>query len=286
MAFNQQQQQAQVPGSSGTNSQSSRPGPSGVNCQSSHPGPSGINSQSSRPGPSGINSQSSHPGPSGINSQSSHPGPSGINSQSSNPGPSGINSQSSRPGSSGIYSQLNRPGLSGVNTASSGQPLSSSAINILHMRQINEHKRLFSFPNGAGKRKSCKKDKEKKQSSCTLKFVALSEVNAVKPPVKIRDRTALINAGLGEATIKLSLDMNSVQCHERILERFPKLKVTGYEMLLFQRGEDSGFVKIEGAQTPQWLKNAAGASKIYLRPLQKDLDLNDEGNADELQVAI
>ena len=79
--------------------------------------------------------------------------------------------------------------------------------------------------------------------------------------------------------------MNSVQCHKRILERFPKLEVTGYEMLLYQR-EDSGFVKIEGAQTPQWLKNAAGASKIYLRPLQKDLDLNDEGNADELQVAI
>ena len=60
--------------------------------------------------------------------------------------------------------------------------------------------------------------------------------------------------------------MNTVECHEKILEKFPKFKVTGCEMLLYQRGEDSGFVKMEGSHTPQWLKDAAGNAKIYLRP--------------------
>ena len=189
------------------------------------------------------------------------------------------NSQSSAPGPSGVVSSspLNRPGPS-------RQSASSSAINIVQMRQVSEHKRLFSFGNTAGKRKASKRGKEKKQPTCTLKFVALSEVHALKPPTKIRDRTALQNAGLGEGSIQFCLDMNTVQCHEKILERFPKFQTTGYEMLLYQRGEDSGFIKMEGPQTPRWIKDAAGNAKIYLRPLQRDLDLDNEENADDLQV--
>jgi hypothetical protein len=57
-----------------------------------------------------------------------------------------------------------------------------------------------------------------------------------KPPRKIRDKTALLNAGLGEASIQFFLDMSRLECHDKILERFPKLKETGYEILLFQRG--------------------------------------------------
>ena len=107
-----------------------------------------------------------------------------------------------------------------------------------------------------------------------MRFFALSKVNDSKPPGNIRDRTRLTNAGLGEASIQFALDMNSVQCHQIILERYPKLQETGYDILLFQRGgEDSGFIKIEGPYTPRRLKDASGSSKIYLKPLQKDLDV-------------
>lgn len=189
-------------------------------------------------------------------------------------GSSGNNIRSSNPATP----QSSRPGMP------SGLPVSSSAVNTFQMRQVDEHKRLFSFSSGARKGKSSTKGKEKKKPTCTLKFIALSEVHASKPPVKIRDRTLLLNAGLGEATIQFQLDMNVVQCHEKILERFPKLQVTGYEMLLYQRGDDSGFIKMEGPKTPRWLKDAAGSAKIYLRPLQKDLDLSNEDHVDDSQV--
>ena len=166
----------------------------------------------------------------------------------------------------------------------SGQSATSSlASNIVQMRQVSEHKRLFSFAAATGKGKSSRKSKEKKTPTCTLKFVALSEVHTLKPPTKVRERTALMNAGLGEASIQFCIDMNSVQCHQKILERFPKFQVTGYEMLLYQRGEDSGFVRINGPYTPQWLKDFVGHSKIYLRPLQKDLELSTADDADDSQ---
>ncbi|CAB4004546.1 Hypothetical predicted protein, partial [Paramuricea clavata] len=104
-----------------------------------------------------------------------------------------------------------------------------------------------------------------------------------KPPSKIRDKTALLNAGLGEASIQFFLDMSRLECHDKILERFPKLKETGYEILLFQRGDDSGFVNIGGPQTARWLKDAAGSAKIYLCPLQKDVDMGLIDSDDEPQ---
>ena len=150
-----------------------------------------------------------------FNQQQAQPSGTSTHSQSSLPGLSGTStSQSSQPGQSGTgtHSQSSLPGPSGVNAGYSGQPVGSSTMKILQMKQVSEHKRLFSFPNGVGRRKGSnysKKDKVKKQPSCTLKFVALSEVHALKPPTKIRERTALLNAGLGEASIQLCLDMNS-----------------------------------------------------------------------------
>jgi hypothetical protein len=155
------------------------------------------------------------------------------------------------------------------------------------MRQAQEHRHLFSF---GGRNVLCTNGKSNKgkerKPTCTLKFVALSEMATSKPPRKIRDKTALLNAGLGEASIQFFLDMSRLECHDKILERFPKLKETGYEILLFQRGDDSGFVNIGGPQTARWLKDAAGSAKIYLRPLQKDVDMGLIDSDDEPQVKI
>ena len=56
------------------------------------------------------------------------------------------------------------------------------------------------------------------------------------------------------------------------MSRFPKLLETGYELLLSQRGEDAGFYNIASPHTAQRMRDAAGTAKIYIRPLQKDLD--------------
>lgn len=108
--------------------------------------------------------------------------------------------------------------------------------------------------------------------TCTLKFFCLFQANAIKPPTAVKERTALLNASLGDATIQFQMDSSTLECHQQIVSKFPKLLQTGYELLLYQRGEDAGFYNIPSPYTLQQMRDTAGSSKIYLRPLQKDLD--------------
>jgi len=105
-----------------------------------------------------------------------------------------------------------------------------------------------------------------------FKFFCLSRVSTTKTPTAIRERTMLLNAGLGEASIQFRQDANALECHQEIVTRFPKLVETGYELLMYQRGEDAGFYNISSPHTAQRMRDAAGNAKIYIRPLQKDLD--------------
>ena len=82
----------------------------------------------------------------------------------------------------------------------------------------------------------------------------------------------LLNAGLGEASIQFRQDANALECHQEIVTRFPKLVETGYELFMYQRGEDAGFCNISSPHAAQRMRDAAGNAKIYIRPLQKDLN--------------
>ena len=70
------------------------------------------------------------------------------------------------------------------------------------------------------------------------------------------------------------------------MSKFPKLLETGYELLLYQRGEDVGFCNIPSPHTPQCIRDAAGNVKIYIRPLQKDVDENVVGEAAVLPEVV
>ena len=144
----------------------------------------------------------------------------------------------------------------------------------------HEHKKLFAAYSRtptqrntySGSSKGKGKGKGKRVPTCTLKFFSLSRTDASKAPTAVRDGTLLLNAGLGDASIQFKTDASSLECHQEIVSRFPKLLETGYELLLYQRGEDAGFCNIASPHTAQRMRDAAGNSKIYIRPLQKDLD--------------
>lgn len=70
------------------------------------------------------------------------------------------------------------------------------------------------------------------------------------------------------------------------MSKFPKLLKTGYKLLLYQRGEDAGFYNIPSPHTPQRIRDAAGNAKIYIRPLQKDLDESVVGEAAVLSGVV
>ena len=69
----------------------------------------------------------------------------------------------------------------------------------------------------------------------------MANMDARKAPSTVREWTMLSNADLGENAIQLYSDASPVECHDRILEHFPKLPKTGYEVLLYQRGAEGGF---------------------------------------------
>lgn len=156
------------------------------------------------------------------------------------------------------------PGTSGANSA---------AAAVISASATQEHRRLFAPQKKTVTRGSVTgRGKGKRIPTCTLKFFCLSRVSTTKPPTAIRERTMLLNAGLGEASIQFRQDANALECHQEIVTRFPKLVETGYELLMYQRGEDAGFYNISSPHTAQRMRDAAGNAKIYIRPLQKDLD--------------
>ena len=151
--------------------------------------------------------------------------------------------------------------------------------------QVNEHRRLFGY---AARRKQPKKGttaQKQKLQTCSMKFVCLSSVSADKPPTSIKDRTMLANAGLGDATVTFNSDGDSFHFHDKILEAFPKLNSTGYELFLYDRSsENPSFCHLKHPYIPKKLKVVAGQCKIYIKPLQKDLVDETEDGDDDIQV--
>lgn len=150
----------------------------------------------------------------------------------------------------------------------------SNAAGPLSVSVVAEQRRLFGHGSHAKRpRSSNSLSKSKRGATCTLKFVCLaSKEEADRPPLSVKERTALANAGLGDASITFEINKSSV--YNGIIERFPQLsEVGGFDVMLFQRGtgEDAGFHRINPPHTALRLKELCGQAKIYIRPLQKDI---------------
>ncbi len=94
----------------------------------------------------------------------------------------------------------------------------------------------------------------------------------------------LIEAGLGEKRITFqNVDCSTEEYRQQLLDEFPKLlDAGGFEMMrcssnrrLLECLAPSAF------QSPRATQDRVGPSKVYLRPIQKDLDVNalDEGSS-------
>ena len=135
-----------------------------------------------------------------------------------------------------------------------------------------EHRRLFNYMGGRGKQSKGNNKGKKSTSQCSMKFMCMSTCEVEKPPTSIKDRTALSNAGLGDAVISFNSDGDSSHFHGKLLQKFPQLASSGYELLLYHRGgEESAFCPLKPPYVPRRLKEVAGQCKIYIRPIQKDL---------------
>ncbi|XP_028516404.1 uncharacterized protein LOC114575542 [Exaiptasia diaphana] len=163
-----------------------------------------------------------------------------------------------------------------VNTQSSSNNASSSSSN-----SSTEHRKVFNYmPRASIFRPSAssKKKGKGKLQTCTLKFFRLADIEQDKPPGSIAG-TTLSNCGLGPASITIDLNSSMKNLHACLIERYPLLEAAGgYELLLYQRGgEEQGFHQLPSPYLPSRIKDIAGQSQIYIRPLQKNLlELSDE----------
>ena len=149
-------------------------------------------------------------------------------------------------------------------------------------QNVVEHRRLFNYARAKQSGKGNYKGK-KSVSQCSLKFMCMSSCDAEKPPTSVKDRTALSNAGLGDAVISFNSDGDSSHFHGKLLEKFPQLATSGYELLMYHRGGDeSAFCPLKSPYVPKRLKEVAGQCKIYTKPLQKYLI---EGKPSSLEVS-
>ena len=112
--------------------------------------------------------------------------------------------------------------------------------------------------------------------SWTHQFVCLADRFKAKPPMASWERQALLEARLGERKISFrNIDCNSEEFRDRLLREFPKLKEGGGFEFMRCAGNSRTLEPISSTalQSPRVTQERVGRSKVYIRPIQADLDM-------------
>ena len=90
-----------------------------------------------------------------------------------------------------------------------------------------------------------------------------------------QDKEELKAAGLGEDRIHIGLRASAEQLHQKCLVVYPKLENAGGYELLRCLPNSRSLTRLQPSScghTPESLKKDVGQARIYIRPLQRDLD--------------
>lgn len=109
-----------------------------------------------------------------------------------------------------------------------------------------------------------------------IKMFCLSDRNCVRVPCTPSSREVLIEAGLGPKTFSVPLCSNGEEFREMILSNFPKLRDGGGFDLLrcISNTKHLDVISPSVAMNAKLLKAAVGNGRVYVRPIQKNLDLS------------
>jgi hypothetical protein len=109
-------------------------------------------------------------------------------------------------------------------------------------------------------------------------MVCLAQTSDCRVPSTVAARELLIEAGLGEKKVIIpDINMTAREFFGVIVEHFPKLHgCGGFELLrCISNSRNLEAISPKIAASPKLLKAIAGTSKIYIRPIQRDLDLEE-----------
>ena len=113
--------------------------------------------------------------------------------------------------------------------------------------------------------------------SWTHRFVCLPHTNHKRIPSTVAERNEIIQAGLWEKKVTIpDIDCGVKEFNDIILETFPKLNQGGgFELLkCTQSSRNLEILPYQISCSPRLLKQSIGSAKIYIRPIQADLDLS------------
>lgn len=145
-----------------------------------------------------------------------------------------------------------------------------------------ERNRLFNF--GGCKGKGPKTKKKRLSRIWTHDFICLSKTTDNKAPSSF-EAGELYRAGLGKRQLSFMENGDSNEIHDEIMETFPKLKEGGgYELLRVndvggQRRELLLIPPLAEGYTVNYLKEVIRQAKVYIRPVQRDLNLESSGTS-------
>lgn len=124
---------------------------------------------------------------------------------------------------------------------------------------------------------------KKKCSSWTQKFVCLASKDRQRVPCTIGEKEELIEAGLGERSVCIpDVECSAQVFKETLVAEFPKLAdAGGFELMrCLANTRQLEPISTTVSQQPRALKTIVGNGRIYIRPIQRDLDLTPSEDAD------
>ena len=125
----------------------------------------------------------------------------------------------------------------------------------------------------------------KKRVSWTQKFICLASKDRRRVPGSIGEKEELIEAGLGEKSVFIpDVECSAQEFKETLITEFPKLAdAGGFELMrCIPNSRQLEPISTTVSQQPKSLKAIVGNGRIYIRPIQRDLDLTPCEDADEV----
>ena len=157
--------------------------------------------------------------------------------------------------------------------------VSSTATCIPRARGASSQSRAFTFTRST-------RGKNKKTKEITAKWFCLANTKQDEVPCT-EDKRELLTAGLGEKKVSLPENSSSAQLHNMVVQTFPKLiEAGGYE---FMHAEPSSrqlkaITPGPDGYTMDYLKQFVGQGRIYIRPIQSNLNVDDVVTPDKKSI--
>lgn len=143
-----------------------------------------------------------------------------------------------------------------------------------------EHRKNFAPYEGKGKQRarsnSTSAPPPPKRQQWTHRFLCVSSCEAKTAPRKGAERQLLMEAGLWDKSVSFpNIDCTPEEYREQLQETFPKLKdAGGYELMkCIPNSNHLECLPPSALMSPRNTQECVGRSKVYIRPVQKDLDL-------------